>query len=175
MANTNTKNSFYCKGLVTSKHSSNQPKDVIFFIFYFFFFGKASLKDITALNPRDAMGNQPLTIYINFWYKEVFKKKHCENCKTLPFEHRIGCQCVKWFLLNYVTITTVTITKVTITTVTITTVTITTVPNVTKFQSQDFSHKTSVTKFQSQNSSHKILVTKWWSTNIGQLILVTKF
>ena len=73
--------------------------------------------------------------------------KHRENCKTLPFEHIIGSQCVKLFLLNYVTITAVTINTVTIntvniTTVTITAVTITTVPAVTKFQSQ-----ISVTKF----------------------------
>ena len=26
--------------------------------------------------------------------------KHRENCKTLPFEHRIGCQCVKLFYLK---------------------------------------------------------------------------
>ena len=56
--------------------------------------------------------------------------KHRENRKTLPFEYRIGCQCVKLSLLKDVTITTfttVTITTVTITTVTITTVTITTI------------------------------------------------
>ena len=58
-------------------------------------------------------------------------RKHSEICKTLPFEHRIGCQCVKLFLLkdvNITTFTTVTITTVTITTDTITTVTIITVP-----------------------------------------------
>ena len=57
-------------------------------------------------------------------------KKHHENPKTLPFEHRIGCECVKLFLLKDVTITTVTtvtITTVTITTITITTITITTI------------------------------------------------
>ena len=48
--------------------------------------------------------------------------KHRENRKMLPFEHLIGCQSVKLFLLNYVTInavTTATVTNVTITTVTI--------------------------------------------------------
>ena len=55
--------------------------------------------------------------------------KHRENCKTLPFEHRIGCQCVKLFLLKDVTIAT--FTTVTITTVTITTVTISTVTTIT--------------------------------------------
>ena len=53
------------------------------------------------------------------------KIKHRENCKTLPFENRIGCQCVKLFLFKDVNITTITI--VTITTVTITTINITTV------------------------------------------------
>ena len=46
------------------------------------------------------------------------QKKHRENCKTLPFKHCIGCQCVKLFFLKDVTITTVT--PLTITTVTIT-------------------------------------------------------
>ena len=79
----------------------------------------------------------------------------------LPFKHLISCQCVKLFLLNYVTITAVTINTVTITKVNNTTVTITTVPTVTKFQSQNFSYKISVKNVQPQIFSHKILVTKF--------------
>ena len=78
-----------------------------------------------------------------------YLKKHRENCKTLPFKHCIGCQCVKLSLLKDVTITTfttVTITTVTITTVTITTVTIIIIL-VTKFYLQPLSYKILVTKF----------------------------
>ena len=48
--------------------------------------------------------------------------KHRENRKKLPWEHLIGCQGVKLFLLKYVTITTVS--NATVTTDIITTVTI---------------------------------------------------
>ena len=33
-------------------------------------------------------------------YKDHLVKKHCENLKTLPREHLIGCQDVKIFLLK---------------------------------------------------------------------------
>ena len=131
-------------------------------------------------------------IYLNNNARVTFAllvEKHRKNCKTLPSKHLFGFQCVKLFLLNYVTITavtinTVTINTVTITTVTITAVTITTVPIVTKFQSkisvtifqsQNFSHKISVTEFLSQNFGHKTSVTKFQSQNISNKISVTKF
>ena len=69
------------------------------------------------------------------------RRKHRKNCKTLPFEHLISCQCVKLFLLSHVTITAFTIT---------------TVPTVTKIQSQNFSLKIFSHKVQSQNFSFKI-------------------
>ena len=100
--------------------------------------------------PISSYNNGPkITKNILFTKYFTFRAKHCENHQTLPWEHHIdfqmfqialskkhlfGCQYVKLFLLNYVTITTVftmTITIVTITTVTIITVTITTVSTVT--------------------------------------------
>ena len=102
----------------------------------------------------------PLSIFFVI-FSSSFNTKHSKNCKTLPWEHHIGCQCVKLFILKYVAtlnITTVTITIVTITTVTITTVNITTV-TITIYITITKSQK-NVTKFLSQNFCHKIIVTK---------------
>ena len=41
--------------------------------------------------------------YCFFFYnyeRNLLRKKHRENCKMLPREHRIGCQGVKMFLLK---------------------------------------------------------------------------
>ena len=56
LANTNTKNSFYCKWLVTSKHSSNQPKDVIFFILFILIFWEGFPKGHYRLEPKRCYG-----------------------------------------------------------------------------------------------------------------------
>ena len=69
---------------------------------------------LTDLNPWGIS-----LLHCALWKPVSFKD--CENRKQLPWEHLIGWQGVKLFLLKYVTITTVT-------TATVTTVTITTVP-----------------------------------------------
>ena len=105
--------------------------------------------------------------------------KHCENRKTLPWEHHIGCQMCQIALSNRTE-------KVNLKNLLIYSsdgsessekndATSLKIISVTKCQLQNFCYKISVTKFQLQNFSYKIWVTKFELQNLSYKILVTKF
>ena len=63
-----------------------------------FFFSKQTVRLIAE--------NEIWPFSICLFWEWKRRLKHSENCKTLPWKHLIGCQCVKLILLKYFSITT---------------------------------------------------------------------